>query len=54
MTIQKPEIPIEKLKTGIAGFDLVSDGGLPQGRTTNNNEFRWLHLTNLLFHILNS
>jgi circadian clock protein KaiC len=26
--------PIEKLPTGIPGFDLIADGGLPQGRTT--------------------
>jgi circadian clock protein KaiC len=25
---------IEKLKTGIAGFDLIANGGLPKGRTT--------------------
>ena len=25
---------IEKLKTGIPGFDLISMGGLPKGRTT--------------------
>jgi circadian clock protein KaiC len=27
-------IPIEKLETGIPGFDIVSKGGLPKGRTT--------------------
>jgi circadian clock protein KaiC len=27
-------VPIEKLATGIKGFDLISDGGLPKGRTT--------------------
>ncbi len=29
-----PKLSIEKLKTGIAGFDLISKGGLPKGRTT--------------------
>jgi circadian clock protein KaiC len=28
------QTPIEKLSTGIEGFDLVSKGGLPKGRTT--------------------
>jgi circadian clock protein KaiC len=31
--IREP-IHIEKLKTGIAGFDFVSDGGLPKSRVT--------------------
>ena len=26
--------PIRKLKTGIPGFDDITNGGLPQGRTT--------------------
>ncbi len=30
----KTDQSIAKLGTGISGFDLVSDGGLPQGRTT--------------------
>lgn len=30
---QLPEF-IEKVKTGISGFDLLSEGGLPKGRTT--------------------
>ncbi len=36
MSIQKAQKqkPIEKLLTGIEGFDLVSEGGLPRGRTT--------------------
>jgi len=25
---------VEKIKTGIPGFDLVSEGGLPSNRTT--------------------
>ena len=29
-----PEENIQKLKTGIPGFDLISEGGLPIGRTT--------------------
>jgi circadian clock protein KaiC len=29
-----PECPVEKLATGIVGFDLVGYGGLPKGRTT--------------------
>lgn len=29
-----PEEDIQKLKTGIPGFDLISEGGLPIGRTT--------------------
>jgi len=35
MNITKNEkIPVEKLITGINGFDLISQGGLPKGRTT--------------------
>lgn len=30
----KPQLPIVKLETGIEGFDLVAEGGLPIGRTT--------------------
>ena len=30
----KPESAVEKLETGISGFDLVGYGGLPKGRTT--------------------
>jgi circadian clock protein KaiC len=33
-TVSNKQQPIKKLKTGIAGFDLVTDGGLPEGRTT--------------------
>jgi circadian clock protein KaiC len=33
MTTPISQNPIEKLKTGIHGFDLVADGGLPKGRT---------------------
>lgn len=33
MALQVPA-PVEKLPTGIPGFDLVTLGGLPQGRTT--------------------
>jgi predicted ATP-dependent serine protease len=30
-----PNYPqIEKIETGIGGFDLISSGGLPKGRTT--------------------
>ena len=31
---QEQEASIEKLETGIPGFDLISEGGLPIGRTT--------------------
>ncbi|MBN1935855.1 MAG: circadian clock protein KaiC [Anaerolineae bacterium] len=34
MTAQPYSNTIVKLPTGIAGFDLVADGGLPKGRTT--------------------
>ncbi len=34
MTQQQPSEFIEKVKTGISGFDLLSEGGLPKGRTT--------------------
>ncbi|MEQ8972020.1 MAG: circadian clock protein KaiC [Coleofasciculus sp. C1-SOL-03] len=34
MTQQQPPEFIEKVKTGISGFDLLSEGGLPKGRTT--------------------
>ncbi len=27
-------LPVEKIKTGITGFDIISDGGLPKERTT--------------------
>lgn len=30
----KHEIFVEKLETGIPGFDLISNGGIPKGRTT--------------------
>jgi len=30
----KNQIGIEKVETGIEGFDLISEGGLPKGRTT--------------------
>ncbi len=30
----KSQLPIAKLETGIEGFDLVAEGGLPTGRTT--------------------
>lgn len=33
MTIRKPK-KIMKVKTGLEGFDLISEGGLPRGRTT--------------------
>lgn len=32
--VAKPQLPIAKLETGIEGFDLVAEGGLPAGRTT--------------------
>jgi circadian clock protein KaiC len=31
---QDPVIDFEKLQTKIEGFDLISCGGLPKGRTT--------------------
>ena len=34
MSAKKKEYQIKKLKTGIPGFDLISNGGLPKGRTT--------------------
>ncbi len=34
MSTNPQQSPIKKLETGIDGFDLVTDGGLPQGRTT--------------------
>jgi circadian clock protein KaiC len=34
MTQQQPPEFIAKVKTGISGFDLLSEGGLPKGRTT--------------------
>jgi circadian clock protein KaiC len=33
MEMREP-IYIDKLKTGIAGFDFISDGGLPKSRVT--------------------
>ncbi len=34
MAHETSHAPIEKLNTGIEGFDLVANGGLPEGRTT--------------------
>jgi circadian clock protein KaiC len=34
MKIRSPHPPIVKLPTGIQGFDEITDGGLPSGRTT--------------------
>src|ERR1700681_2228022 len=34
MKIQSPFPPLTKLLTGIQGFDEITDGGLPSGRTT--------------------
>jgi circadian clock protein KaiC len=34
MAATKPESPIEKVATGISGFDHITDGGLPKGRST--------------------
>ncbi|MBF0108614.1 MAG: circadian clock protein KaiC [Magnetococcales bacterium] len=34
MVTENSRIPVEKLSTGIEGFDLISQGGLPKGRTT--------------------
>ena len=34
MSATSPRSAIEKLRTGIQGFDLISYGGLPRGRTT--------------------
>lgn len=34
IVIENEKIPVEKLATGIEGFDLISQGGLPKGRTT--------------------
>ena len=31
---RKNRVPIEKVLTGISGFDLISHGGLPKGRST--------------------
>ena len=31
---EPPDAPIEKRRTGIAGFDEITGGGLPAGRTT--------------------
>jgi len=33
MVAEMDRAPIQKLKTGISGFDLVAQGGLPRGRT---------------------
>ncbi len=33
-TVQERPSPITKLETGLPGFDIISDGGLPRGRTT--------------------
>ena len=30
----KNQVGIEKIETGIEGFDMISEGGLPKGRTT--------------------
>jgi len=30
----KPMANLQKLTTGIAGFDLIAHGGLPKGRST--------------------
>ena len=34
MKIQSPHARVTKLPTGIQGFDEITDGGLPRGRTT--------------------
>src|SRR4029077_4708564 len=34
MKIRSPHPPLLKLPTGIQGFDEITDGGLPSGRTT--------------------
>jgi circadian clock protein KaiC len=34
MTVATKQLGVEKLETGIPGFDLISNGGLPQHRTT--------------------
>jgi circadian clock protein KaiC len=34
MSVQEKQLKIEKLKTGVSGFDHITDGGLPKGRTT--------------------
>lgn len=34
MAIQTKQLGVEKLETGIPGFDLISNGGLPKHRTT--------------------
>ncbi len=34
MSQEKESLTVEKLKTGIEGFDLISNGGLSKGRTT--------------------
>src|SRR3954465_3819318 len=34
MKIRSPHPPLLKLPTGIQGFDEITDGGLPAGRTT--------------------
>jgi circadian clock protein KaiC len=33
-TAKKKKTPIEKLHTGVPGLDLITDGGLPKGRST--------------------
>ena len=34
MKIQSPHAQMSKVLTGIQGFDEITDGGLPRGRTT--------------------
>jgi circadian clock protein KaiC len=34
MKTQSPRDPAKKMLTGIQGFDEITDGGLPRGRTT--------------------
>ena len=34
MSTKQKKQQVEKLRTGIAGFDLICDSGLPKGRTT--------------------
>jgi circadian clock protein KaiC len=34
MKTQLPKVAVTKMLTGIRGFDEITDGGLPRGRTT--------------------
>ena len=34
LTVTSKKVPVKKIPLGIEGFEVISEGGLPQGRTT--------------------